>query len=102
MSEMLFVTNKNEFTHVDRFNGQDFVFPPKEKVMLSMEAAQHMFGLGLPDKSAVMHRLGWGFKYDPVAKTFDEDKEAVMKLKNFVFTKAKLVESPAVEETVSP
>lgn len=101
MSEMLFVTNKNNFHHEDRFDGHDYAFPPGQKVMLSLEAAAHMFGLGVPDKSSVMHRLGWAFKYDPERKTFVEDTDAVAKLKNFVFTKAKLVESPAEETPVA-
>lgn len=100
MSEMLFVVNKNGFHHEDRYAGVDYIFPPGEKVMLSMEAAQHMFGIGVPDKTPVMHRLGWAFKYNPDTRQFDEDKEAVNKLKNFVFTKAKLVESPAEETPV--
>lgn len=98
MSEMLFVVNKNAFHHQDRYNGQNYLFPPGEKVMLSMEAARHMFGLGVKDKTPVMHRNGWAFKYDPATRQFEEDKEGVTKLKNFVFTRAKLVESPAVVE----
>ena len=81
MSEMLFCENRNEFHHQDRYGGEDYVFPPHQKVMLSMEAAQH-----------VMHRLGWSFKYNPETKTFYEDKDAVTKLKNFIFTKARMVE----------
>jgi hypothetical protein len=100
MSDMLFVINKNNFHHEDRFNGQDYLFPPGEKVMLSMEAAQHMFGLGLEDKTSVMHRKGWSFKYDAATHSFTEDADAVTKLKNFVFTRAKLVELPAEEEPV--
>ncbi|MBA0085815.1 MAG: hypothetical protein HRJ53_12525 [Acidobacteria bacterium Pan2503] len=100
MSEMLFVVNKNDFHHEDRFNGVDYQFPPGQKVMLSAEAAAHMFGLGVPDKTSVMHRKGWAFKYDPDRKTFVEDTDAVTKLKNFVFTRAKLVESPAEETPV--
>lgn len=100
MSEMLFVQNNNQFHHKDRFNGQDYIFPPGEKVMISLEAAQHMFGLGLPDKTPIMHRLGWAFKYDPATRHFDEDKDAVVKLKKFVFTKARIVEEVQPDEVV--
>ena len=96
MSEMLFVENRNEFHHTDAFDGRTYQFPPGQKVMLSLEAAQHMFGVGQADKTSVMHRLGWGFTYDPVTRGFGEDHEAVKKLKNFVFTKAKLVEEQDV------
>lgn len=92
MSEMLFCVNHNNFHHEDRYAGVDYAFPPGEKVMLSREAAEHMFGVGLPDKTPVMHRLGWAFKYNPETRQFDEDKDAVTKLKNFHFTKAKVVE----------
>lgn len=95
MSEMLFCENRNSFHHEDRYAGEDYVFPPGQKVMLTMEAAQHMFGVGLPDKTGVMHRLGWAFKYNPQTRAFDEDKDAVTKLKNFVFTKARIVEAQA-------
>lgn len=95
MSEMLFCVNTNSFHHRDAFNGQTYDFPPGEKVMVSLEAAQHMFAVGLPDKSPVFHRNGWAFKYNPETKGFDEDKDAVQRLKNFHFTKAKIVESPA-------
>ena len=101
MSEMLFVVNKNAFHHTDRFDGQDYQFPPGQKVMLSSEAAAHMFGLGVPDKTSVMHRKGWAFRYDAERKAFVEDQDAVTKLKNFVFTRAKLVESPAEELPVT-
>jgi hypothetical protein len=100
MSDMLFVTNRNEFHHTDRYDGKDYQFPPGQKVMLSAEAARHMFGLGEADKTNVMHRKGWAFKYDPDTKTFIEDRDAVQKLKNFQFTRAVLVETPAVEQPV--
>lgn len=100
MSEMLFVTNKNTFHHTDRYDGVDYQFPPGQKVMLSMEAARHMFGLGVADKTNVMHRKGWAFKYDAERKTFVEDVDAVAKLKNFQFTRAQLIEQAAEDVPV--
>jgi len=99
---MLFCVNRNEFVHTDRYNGEDFVFEPGQKVMLSMDAARHMFGVGVADKTPVMHRLGWAFKYDPASKSFTEDTDAVTKLKNFVFTKARLVEEAAPMQSMQP
>ena len=89
---MLFCVNRNDFVHTDRYAGEDYVFEPGQKVMLSLDAARHMFGVGVADKTPVMHRLGWAFKYNPETKSFSEDTDAVTKLKNFVFTKAKLIE----------
>ena len=97
MSEMLFCVNTNNFFHEDSFDGHRYAFPPGEKVMVPMDAARHMFGVGEADKTPVMHRNGWAFRYNPETKSFDEDKDAVQKLKNFHFTKAKIVESPAEE-----
>ena len=101
MSEMLFCVNKNNFHHEDSYDGKLYQFPPGQKVMVPFDAAQHMFGLGVPDKTSIMHRLGWGFKYDSDTKSFTEDKEAVTKLKNFVFTKAVVIEQPAGEIPVT-
>lgn len=97
MSDMLFCVNKNNFHHEDSFDGQLYAFPPGQKVMVPLEAAQHMFGVGQADLTAIMHRKGWAFKYNPDTKSFEEDKEGVSKLKNFVFTKAVMVEQ-AVEK----
>ena len=83
-SDKVFVTNKNDFTHVDMFNGEEFVFPPGEAVLVPMDAAVHMFGFGLADKTATLVRLGWANKFDPVKKIFVEDPAGVSKLANFV------------------
>jgi hypothetical protein len=91
---MLFCTNKNDFTHEDRYNGQLYQFPPNEKVAVSEEAAVHMFGLGEKDKTSTLHRLGWALRYDPEKKTFGDDEDGIKKLSNFIFTKAVLVETP--------
>lgn len=95
MSEMLFCVNKNNFYHEDSYDGVTFGFPPDEKVMVPLEAARHMFGVGLSDLSGIMHRKGWAFKYNPDTKAFEEDKDGVQKLKNFKWTKAQLVEKSA-------
>jgi hypothetical protein len=90
----IFVTNRNDFHHSDRFNGVDFEFPPKERVAIPVEAAVHMFGFNMPDKTEVLTRLGWATKYDPRARTFVDDADGVKRLANFVFTKAVMIEAP--------
>ena len=80
----VFVQNRNDFTHVDRYNGVDYVFEPGEKLAIPAEAAAHMFGLGKMDKSDNLIRLGWANR---------PNDEGVKWLSKFVFFDAKLVES---------
>lgn len=101
MSEMLFCVNTNKFHHEDSFDGHVYSFPPGEKVMVPREAAEHMFGVGGTDFTAVMHRKGWAFKYNPETRQFEEDKDGITKLKNFKWTKAKLIEQ-TVEQVEKP
>ena len=42
-----------------RYDGQDYVFKPGVTVALSEEAATHIFGYGLDDKTRALIRLGW-------------------------------------------
>lgn len=91
MGKQIFVTNKNDFVHQDRFDGEDFVFPPGERVLISADAAIHMFGFNLMDKSDVLIRLGWASHYDETVKNFVENPEGVKKLAKFVFDEAVMV-----------
>ena len=87
-SAAVFVTNENEFIHEDRYNGEDFVFPPGEPVLVPFDAAVHMFGYQLADQTDVLVRLGWAMMYDPVKKQMVENPDGVRKLANFVFEEA--------------
>jgi hypothetical protein len=103
MGNQIFVTNMNgvdpkgvidpkvAFTHEDRYDGEDFVFPPGERVLISAEAATHMFGRNLVDKTDTLLRLGWANKYDPKSKNMVEDKDGVKRLAAFVFEEAVMV-----------
>lgn len=93
----VFVTNQNDFLHRDRFDGEDFVFPPNQQVVIAYDAAVHMFGYLQADKSETLVRLGWAMKYDPQTKNFEEDKEGVRKLANFVFEEAVMVSKSSLE-----
>ena len=88
---MIFVTNRNEFMHSDRYDGTEYLFPPHQAVPISEEAAAHMFGFGAPDKGPVLARLGWSFHYDESKKTFVNDEAGPVKLAKFVFTKGEFV-----------
>jgi hypothetical protein len=96
----IFVTNKNKFLHTDRYDGEDFVFPPGEKVFISKPAATHMFGWNLNDTTEVLVRLGWATAYDKELKNFVEDKEGVAKLANFVFDEAVMVSKSSLAKAI--
>jgi hypothetical protein len=53
------VVNTSDQPFQDRFNGVDYDFPPKKKVLLTEDAARHIFGLGEQDKGPYLARLGW-------------------------------------------
>jgi hypothetical protein len=91
MSANVYVTNKNDFVHQDRYDSVDYVFPPGEPVVVPLDAATHMFGMGLADKSEILLRLGWATRYDPKTKNLAEDPDGVEKLKRFVFEEAVMV-----------
>jgi hypothetical protein len=88
----IFITNRNDFHHVDRYDGVEYHFPPGEKVAIPQEAATHLFGTGLADRSETLVRLGWAMRYDPKTKQFEEDASGVRKLANFIATRAVMVE----------
>lgn len=94
MRSEIFVTNHNDFHHSDRYDGVDYDFPPKERVAVSVDAAIHMFGFNQPDKSEVLSRLGWAWRYDEKTRKLVDDNEGVKKLAKFIFTKAVMVEAP--------
>lgn len=57
-SDLIIVKNSGErFTA--RYDGQVYVFEKGDKVPISVDAARHLFGLGLEDKSEVFARHGW-------------------------------------------
>ena len=88
----IFVTNHNDFHHSDSFDGEVFDFPPKERVAVPVDAATHMFGYSMPDKTDVLHRLGWSSRYNAETKRWEDNPEGVKRLARFVFTRAVMVE----------
>jgi len=101
---MIFVTNKNEFDHIDRYNGQDYVFPVGEAVPLDEAAAHHMLGYGTGDKTETLVRLGWATKFDEASKRTIPDPDGVEKLKKFIFSRGEFRKSdheaePAPEQS---
>src|SRR5882672_2602967 len=97
----IFVTNKNDFHHTDMFDGQEYEFPPQERVAISVDAATHMFGFNMPDKTETLTRLGWATRLDRDAKQWVDDPAGVKKLAKFVFTKAVMVEAPIESDSAA-
>lgn len=87
----VFVTNTNDFVHTDRYDSEEFVFPPHVQVAIPIDAAVHMLGYKLEDKTETLVRLGWAMKYDAEKKNYVEDEEGVRKLANFTFDEATMV-----------
>jgi hypothetical protein len=82
------VDGREKLIHVDHYNGEEYVFPPGERVLVPVDAAVHMFGMGLEDQSDTLTRLGWNMKYDPATKLISDDPAGVKRLANFVFEEA--------------
>lgn len=55
---MVKVINKHSVRFRDRFDGKDYVFEPNEPVLMSHDAAKHIFGYGDPDKAPYLSRIG--------------------------------------------
>ena len=55
---MVKVTNRHPTRFRDRFDGKDYVFEPNESVIMSDDAARHIFGYGEANKAANLTRIG--------------------------------------------
>ena len=88
----VYVTNKNDFVHHDRFNGQDFIFKPGEAQVVPVDAVTHMFGWNKKDKTPALLRLGWANQGD----------QGVKKLAKFVITEARFEKPPEAESVAQP
>ena len=56
---MFKITNNNEKDFIGRYDGVDFTFPVATPVYCEDEAAHHIFGIGLTDKTPILSRHGW-------------------------------------------
>lgn len=58
--QLLQITNGTDKKIRARFHGEDFVWGVGAVLSpVPLEAAQHIFGFGLDDKTSALHRLGW-------------------------------------------
>lgn len=58
MNNEVIVVNKNPKEFTDGINGMKWTFKPNEKVSIPLEAAVHIFGLNVKDKTQTLRRLG--------------------------------------------
>ena len=72
------VANCSGVEHRDRFNGEDYVFPLHATTTVPYEAAVHIFGMGLKDRSRQITRLGW-------APSSSDLASAIKRLDAFLF-----------------
>ena len=64
------VTNRNNLWRVvDKFGGIEYKFPPGETVTIPQEAAEHIFGYGLDEKTRFKKMMRMG-----IANRKDGDK----------------------------
>lgn len=76
---MIGVKNNTKETLTARYDGESFEFPAGgPAVVLSPDAARHIFGFGLEDKKAVLQRLGW-------MRNLDAYDDAMKRLAGFQF-----------------
>jgi hypothetical protein len=78
------VTNGNKFPLRGRFAAQDYNFLPGKPLEISRDAANHIFGLGQPDKTRALNCLG-------ILKAGTTYKEALEVLANISFEEGHMV-----------
>lgn len=88
------VINHLKQTIRGRYDGEDYEFKPEVPVVLSAEAAAHIFGLGNPDKSQALNMLGFLI---PGKATYEE---ALEKLDSISFFEGHTTFEDDVPETV--
>ena len=55
---MIKVTNRHAVVYRDRFDGKDYTFMPNDAVIMTEDAAKHIFGYGEADKTPQLSRNG--------------------------------------------
>ena len=88
---MIFVRNNSGLDFADRYDGVDYDFPDGKLIGCPVEAATHIFGYGLEDKTANMIRLGWAANSGGIKQAFE-------RLDKFEFLQGKMMVQEALEE----
>jgi hypothetical protein len=90
MSNYLSVLNNGSTSFKAKYNGVWYEFSPKNKTTITFEAAQHIFGVGIADKTEVLSRHGWLTHSSGMSS-------ALAKLDEFSFGAPNDYEEPVVE-----
>jgi len=85
--ETIRVTNNLDKKVVGRYDGKDYLFMPGKPTMLTLEAAQHIFGLGEEDKAPALNKLGFLI---PGKEGCDTLEAALEKLDKFTFDQGRV------------
>jgi hypothetical protein len=72
LSDHVRITNGTNRVIRGRFDGVDYVFPPKKPVDVHVNVARHVFGFDVEDKSHAMARLGWMTSSDQTDAAYAE------------------------------
>jgi len=91
----IWVTNGSEKAIKGRYNGEDYEFPVGVPTPVEQDAAAHIFGFGVSDKSRALTRLGWYI-------TSDQEEAAVARLAQIQFGASPPDAASAVAESDSP
>lgn len=88
---MIGVRNNSKEAILGRYDGRDYEFRPDVTEVVSVEAARHIFGFGMEDKTRAFLRLGW-------LRNSGAQKEAEARLNEIQFlaveTKVKEADTP--------
>jgi hypothetical protein len=74
----VWVVNGSDRELADRFDGEEYVFPPGKPVEIPADGAKLIFGWGEDNKSRALQRLGW-------MRTNLDMEPALARLKKFSF-----------------
>jgi hypothetical protein len=89
------ITNQTGKKIIGRYDGEDYEFLHGEPVDVPEPVAAHVFGFGVPDKAAVLARLGW-------ATTSDMVDEGLQKLGRIKFEDIVVTAQAVVDDDDSP
>src|SRR5579859_1438701 len=85
------VTSNLSKTLKGRYDGKDYIFEPKKPVVLSLDAARHIFDLGKEDKSQCLNQLGLTWPFGPTYA------EALAQYDKIVFDVGRVTFDPETE-----
>jgi len=86
---------------VGRYDGKNYDFLPGKPTLLTLEAAQHIFGLGEEDKAPALNKLGFLI---PGKEGCDTLEAALEKLDQFTFDQGRVTfdDDETEQETGAP